>query len=235
MNTQLDLELLQTLLFGREVVNISVGQIVRLAEETGMFVDDAVRKRIELLIRHADHPPPENVVIVLPVVETNKPIFRKGFNFFRAGIDHPVNEVIFGKLPVHEEKVREHLTVEEYDRGLILAGPRVFHLFLRFEMHLRYCFQTCFSLIRAVCSESQNRIAHVIDIVRDISLVRLIHNVSDEVYTRFCVGTDLLGQCFLNQNAKMLLILDLLRVNHFFSLQWQATTDRRYGNIIALR
>ena len=91
MDAQFDLELLQTLLFGREVVNIRVGQIIRLTEETGMFVDDAVRQCIELFRRPPQHTSPKHMIVVLAVIETNKPIFRKGFNLFRAGIYHPVN------------------------------------------------------------------------------------------------------------------------------------------------
>ena len=42
VDAQLNLKLLQALLFRREVVNISVGQVVRLTKEARVFVDDPV-------------------------------------------------------------------------------------------------------------------------------------------------------------------------------------------------
>ena len=44
VDAQFDLELLQALLFGREVINIRVGQVISLAKEAHMVVDNVVRQ-----------------------------------------------------------------------------------------------------------------------------------------------------------------------------------------------
>ena len=48
VDAQLDFKLLKALFFRREVVNISVGQVVRLTKEARVFVDDPVGQRIEI-------------------------------------------------------------------------------------------------------------------------------------------------------------------------------------------
>ena len=60
--------------------------------------------------------------------------------------------------------------------------------------------------------------------------------MGNKVHTWLRIRADLLCQRFLDENAQMLLILDLLYIDHcFFSLQRQATADVCDGNIIALR
>src|SRR5699024_5086719 len=46
VNAQVNLELLQTLLLGAEVVNISVAEVIRFAKETLLAVDDVLGKTV---------------------------------------------------------------------------------------------------------------------------------------------------------------------------------------------
>ena len=74
VDAQFDLPLLQRLLLGGEVVNIRVGCIVCLTEH-GVLVsaDDPHRQIIQLgvIVSH-DTPRPENMIVVLAVVESHQ-------------------------------------------------------------------------------------------------------------------------------------------------------------------
>ena len=143
---------------------------------------------------------------------------------------------LLGKLPVHEQQIREHLHVEKYQWRFLPRRSLPLNIVLRFEVHLRHDLQTGLRLIGAAGSEPQDGIPHVIHIIRDVAFICLVHNVGNKVHTWLCIRADLLCQRFLDENAQMLLILDLLYIDHcFFSLQRQATADVCDGNIIALR
>ena len=236
VDAQLDFKLLKALFFRREVVNISVGQVVRLTKEARVFVDDPVGQRIDLLHRHPDHAGPEDMVVVLAVVEADQPILCQGLDLVRRRIHHAVHRLLLGKLPVHEQQVREHLHVEKYQwrfhphRGLPL------NFILRFEVHLRHDLQAGVRLVRAAGGKAQDRIPHVVYVVNDIALIGFVHDVGNKVNAGLRIGADLFGKGFLDEDTQVPLILDLLCINHFrFSLQWQAAADGRNRNIIAFR
>ena len=102
-------------------------------------------------------------------------------------------------------------------------------------MHLCRNLQAGIGLIRAVYGKRQNRIAHVVHIIGNPTLVGFIHNMSDKVNAGFSIGTDFFCEGFLNEYPQVLLILNLLHIDHcFFSLQRQAAADFGNRNIIAL-
>ena len=68
-----------------------------------MLVDDLVRQGVDLLIGHSQHSCPENMVVVLAVVETDQPILCQPFDLRRARVDHPVDFILLGKLPVYKQ------------------------------------------------------------------------------------------------------------------------------------
>ena len=176
------------------------------------------------------------MVIVSPVVKADQTIFCQTLNLLRTRIHEAINLFLLCKLPVHKQKVRKHLAIEEHDRLLPIFRGRNFNIVLRLEMHLGYDFQTGLRLIGAAGGEPQDGIPHVVHIIRYVAFIRLVHNVGNEVHARLRVRADFLCQRFLNENAQVLLILDLLYIDHcFFSLQRQATADVCDGNIITLR
>ena len=102
VDAQLDLKLLQALLFCAEVVNIRVGEVIRLTEKARMFIDDLLRQIIDCLNRPPNHAGIQDVVIVLAVVETDQTILRKHCNIICTGVDHAMNHRLVAalKLPV---------------------------------------------------------------------------------------------------------------------------------------
>ena len=176
------------------------------------------------------------MVVVLAVVEADQPILCQALDLSRCRIHHAVYRPLLGKLPVHEQQIREHLNVEKYQWRFLSRRDLPLNIILRLEMHLGYDFQTGLRLIGAAGSEPQDCIPHVIHIIRDVAFICFAHNVGNKVHAWLCIRADLLCQRFLDENAQMLLILDLLYIDHcFFSLQRQATADVCDGNIIALR
>ena len=235
MDAQFDLELLQTLLFGREVVNIRVGQIIRLTEETGMFVDDAVRQCIELFRRPPQHTSPKHMIVVLAVIEADEPVLCQCFDFAGGRIHHAMNRLILAcQFPVDEEKVRKNLTVKERDRGLQNISLALCFLF-GLEMHLCHRLDANISLIRAACGKEQDSIAHIVHVIDHVALVCLLHDMGNKIHIRLRVGADFLGKCLFDQYPQMPFVLDLLCIDHFFSLQRQTTADGSHRNIIAFR
>ena len=74
LNPELDLPLLEALLLRREVVNIRVGEVVRLAECCVLLVvDDPLRHLIQLSIGISKTRCIHDVVVVFPIIEADQP------------------------------------------------------------------------------------------------------------------------------------------------------------------
>ena len=87
------------------------------------------------------------MVVVLAAVEADKPHLTEGLDLFRGGVNHPMYCRITLYLPVHEEQVRENLTVEE-DK---LTSREPNGLLLRIlvgERHLHHGLDGCLRLMR---------------------------------------------------------------------------------------
>ena len=114
VQTKFDLPLLEGHLGSCEVVHVGVGQVVCLDEPCrDAILDDALTQVIQLGIVEAQRTSIENMVVVLPAVEADKPHLTECLDLFGGGVNHPMYGRITLHLPVHEEQVRKYLTVEE--------------------------------------------------------------------------------------------------------------------------
>ena len=126
MNAQLNLEFLQRLLLGTEIINISVRDVIGLAIEC-VFIsaDDSLRQLVQFLVRCTEHTGIEHVVIVFAAVETDEPILNKLLDVLRSRVNHTNDFLVFAPvLPVDKEQVRKHLTVKEHNRRLVVLDSR---------------------------------------------------------------------------------------------------------------
>ena len=219
VDAQVDFKLLQALLFCAEVVNIRVGEVIRLTEKTRMFVDDLLRQIVDCLNRPPDHAGIKDMVVVLAVVEANQTILCEHRNIICAGVDHAMNHRLVAalKLPVDQQQIRKHLAVKEYDRRFKNRHRREF---LRLKVHLRHDLQARICLIRAGCSKAKDAVAHVIYVIMEVAVVSILQNLVDEVDGRFSIGMNLLVEIAHDQNSQRILALDVIDVYHFFSLHW---------------
>ena len=108
------LPLLERHLCGCEVVHIRVGQVVCLDKPSSDAVlDDPLAQVVQLGVVEPQRTSIENMVVVLPAVEADKPHLAEGLDLLRGGVNHPMYRRITLHLPVHEEQIREDLAVEE--------------------------------------------------------------------------------------------------------------------------
>ena len=222
MDAQLDLELLQALLLGTEIVNISVREVIRLAEKARMFVNDLLRQVVDCLNRPSDHTGIENMVIVLAVIEADQSILREFCNIIRTRVDESIDcgfvlVRLALELPVNQQQVREHLAVKEHDRCLI---SYYCSRLLGLEVHLGHDLQASIRLIRTGCSEAQDTVTHIVHVIGKVAVVGVLKNFVDEVDGRFSVGMDFLVEIAHDEDTQRFLALDTISANHFFSLHW---------------
>src|SRR5690606_25274930 len=89
MNSELHLELFQTLLLRAKVINIRKGKVVRSTETgVGLVSDDVLRELIQLLIAVAHDAPIENMVIIATTVKPDKELLGEFLNLVRLRVDH---------------------------------------------------------------------------------------------------------------------------------------------------
>ena len=99
---KLNLPLLEGHFGGCEVVHIGVGQVVCLDEPSSDAVlDDALTQVIQLGVIEPECTSVENMVVILPTVESDKPHFTEGLDLFGGGVNHPMHHRITLHLPVH--------------------------------------------------------------------------------------------------------------------------------------
>ena len=71
MDTKLDLPFLQALLLGCKIVNISVGYVVCLSEESALPLDYILRQLEQSSVILFYHATIQNMIVVFAVVETD--------------------------------------------------------------------------------------------------------------------------------------------------------------------
>ena len=132
VDTELDHELLKRLLFAREVINISVAQIVCFTEETVLRAllvirHDALRQGIKRHVIVADHSCPENMVVVPTAIKAYKPILDQLLNLVGCGIDHAIHAVLrSSEFPIHYKEIRKHFNVVKYNwRSVIMIKEEI--------------------------------------------------------------------------------------------------------------
>ena len=158
MNAQLDLPLLKTLLLGSEVVNISVGDVVGLAEESGSSLDDVLRQVVQSFVVVSDKPCVQDVIVVLTVVESDKSELDKLLYLSSRRVDEFYRSYVSFRLVHHYEEIRENLDVVKHKR--LFGGDRIGRL-LRLELHLRQLLNTIIRVMRAFCRKYQYVVSHI--------------------------------------------------------------------------
>ena len=158
------------------------------------------------------------MVVVLTAVEADKPHLAEGLNLFGGGVNHPVYLRITLHLPVHEEQVREHLTVKEYQ----LASGEPERLLLGIligEWHLHHSLDCRLRLIRRVHGECQHPRLKVLDVIHHPLFLGVTEDLGDEVDRGLGRGMDLLPKVALNKLPDLLLVGHGGLVDHFLLLK----------------
>ena len=202
VNAQFDLPLLQRLLLGGEVVNIRVGCVIGLTEH-GVLVsaDDPRRQIIELgvVVSH-DTPRPENMIVVLAVVESHQILVEQRHDVLPRRIDPCFDDVRIAFHETDHEQVWKDLDIEEgEDIGVLwIASLRNI---IGFELHLVHQNDAIIRPMRRPQSEIKYLITHVGDVVWFTGLIHLVHELLDELDARLGPRTTLLAQSLLDDVA----------------------------------
>ena len=221
VDAQLNLPLLQRHLRVAEVVNIGVREVVSLTEvRIGRIIDDPLGQVIELLVVVAHVPGVENMIVVVAVVEADKPHLHKRLDLGTRRVDHPDDTVDSPLLPVDQEEIREDLTVVENDvvsREAHDRRIRVLRL-LRGEVHLSHELETVLRLVRAVVGECHDLRAQVRQVVDKTVGICVIEDLLDEVDRRLGPRMDLFAKVPFHKVSERLLALDPICIEHFLLL-----------------
>ena len=231
---QLDLPLLERHLGGCKVVHIGVGQVVRLNKPSSDAVlDDALAQVIQLGVVEAQRTSVENMIVVLPAVEADKPHLAEGLNLLRGGVNHPMHGRIILYLPVHKEQVREDLTVEEDQ----FSSREPHGLLLRVlvgERHLHHSLDCRLSLMCRVHGECQHTRLQVLDVIDHPLFLGVTEDLGDEVDRGLGRGVDLLPKVALNKLPDLLLVGHGGLVDHFLLLKRQPLRNMSYRDVVAV-
>ena len=234
VQSQLDLPLLEGHLCGCEVVHIGVGQVVGLDEPSGDAVlNDPLTQVVQLGIVESQCTSIENMVVVLTAVEADKPHLTEGLDLLRGGVNHPMYRRITLHLPVHEEQVREDLTVEEYQltrrepNGLLLR-------ILIGERHLHHSLDCRLSLMCRVHSERQHPRLQVLDIIDHPLFLGVTEDLSNEVDRGLSRGMDLLPEISLDQISDRFLVSHGGLVDHLLFLKRQPFRNMSHRDVVAV-
>ena len=202
VDAQFDLPLLQRLLLGGEVVNISIGCVIGLTEH-GVLVsaDDPHRQIIQLgvIVAH-DSPCPENMVVVLAVVESHQILIEQCHNVLPRRIDPCLDDVRIALHKADHEEVREDLDVKEGENISVLRITSLRNI-IGLEFHLVHQNDAIIRPMRRPQSEIKYLITHVGDVVWFTGLIHLVHELLDELDARLGPRTTLLAQSLLDDVA----------------------------------
>ena len=219
MQTKLDLPLLERHLGGCKVVHIGVGQVVSLDEPSSDAVfDDPLAQVVQLGVVETQRTSIENMVVVLTTVEADQPHLTEGLDLLGGGVNHPMYRRITLNLPVHEEQVWEHLTVEEDQ----LTSREPHGLLLRIligERHLHHGLDSRLGLMGRVHGERQHTRLQILDVIDHPLFLGVTEDLGDEVDRGLCRGMDLLPKVALNKLPDLLLIGHGGLVDHFLLLK----------------
>ena len=230
---QLNLELLQRLLFTREIINICIRDIIGFTKEAVRFtVDDLIRQVKELLVCVPHESSIQNMIIVSAAVKTDQTESHQFLDFRGRGINHTNNGLTLTfDLPVYKKKVGEDLNIIEYKFSIVIFHPG--RLFSRLEPHLIDKLDTVVCLMRAACCESQYSITHISHIVLKVTCVSFLEDFIDEVDARFSSRMVLLIQVSFDLGSKTFFALHPFKIYHlFFSFQWQTRADSSDWQVI---
>ena len=234
VQAKFDLPLLEGHLGGCEVVHISVGQIVCLDETScDAVLDDTLAQVIQLGVVEPQCTGIENMVVVLTAVEADKPHLTEGLDLLGGGVNHPMHGRITLHLPVHEEQVREHLTVEEDQ----LTSREPHGLLLRIlisERHLHDGLDSRLRLMRRVHGERQHTRLQILDVIDHPLFLSVTEDLGDEVNRGLGRGVDLLPKVALNKLPDLLLVGHGGLVDHFLLLKRQPLRNMSHRDVVTV-
>ena len=121
------------------------------------------------------------MIVVLTAVEADKAHLAEGLGLFWGGVNHPMYRRITLHLPVHEEQVRENLTVEEHQ----LTSREPHGLLLRIlvgEWHLHHGLDSRLRLVCRVHGECQHTRLQILDVINHPLFLGVMEDLGDEVY-----------------------------------------------------
>src|SRR5690606_34284473 len=242
MNSELHLELFQTLLLRAKVINIRKGKVVRSTETgVGLVSDDVLRELIQLLIAVAHDAPIENMVIIATTVKPDKELLGEFLNLVRLRVDHTNNLVLTVTLPVHNEQVGEDLNVIVNDlRNIEVRSVygriefrinRILFSILRYELHVLHLLDRLESLVCALRCKGQNTRSKIRQIPRKTTIVVLLKNLVDEVNRWLRSWMDLLAKISFDKISKSLFGLNHCVTNHLFLLERNPAIDGRKRHV----
>ena len=225
VDAQLDFPLLQRLLFGAEIIDVRIRDVIRLTKEAvvapGLFLaaDDALGQVIELLVGVSHQTGVEDVIVIPAAVEADQVELHQFLNLLGGGIDHPHHRRPRAlELPVHQEQVGEDLHVVEHQLGLVVL--RRGRLIVGLELHPVDQFDAILGFVAAVGREGQNSVAHIRHIIDEAAVIAVLQDLIDKVDAGLSIGMDLLIEILPDLSSKPFLALDHFIVYHFtFSFQ----------------
>ena len=234
VQAKLDLPLLEGHLGGCEVVHISVGQVVCLDKSSrSAILDDSLTQVEQLGVVEPKCTSIENMVVVLPAVEADQPHLTEGLDLLGGGVNHTMYPRYPTNLPVHDEQVRENLTVEEHQltaresHGLLLG-------ILVSERHLHDCLDGCLGLMCRVHGECQNPRLQILDVIHHPLFLGVTEDLSNEIDRGLGRGMDLLPKVALNKLPDLLLVGHGGLVDHFLLLKRQPLRNMSHRDVVAV-
>ena len=132
-----------------------------------------------------------------------------------------MDNLLAGEFVTDDEEVRENLDIVKRDASVSVLCD--FRLVLRHEMHLLDHLE---ATIRLICRRHRERghgVASVGDVVCDSGLVGLVENILNEVDIGSCVGMHFLTKCLGDERPEMVLVLNMLLVDHLGSLRGEVS------------
>ena len=174
------------------------------------------------------------MIIESSVIKTNQTIFDKFFNFGRLRVNHSNDWLIFPfVLPVNKKQIRKDFYIKERNRSFIIRNTLA--RLLRLKLHVINNLNAIFSLISTISSKRKYSILHVANIVTNTAVISIFKVLIHEVYRALSGAMVFLIEITFEKSTKHLLILNPIKVNHFFiSLQRQSRANCRDLETVAL-
>ena len=151
------------------------------------------------------------MVVVLTVVEPDESELHQLLHVFSRRVEE-TSDRLSRILVADNEEVRKYLDVEERDGPVSVF--LYFHLVFRHEVHLLHDLQTPLSLIGRLSGEGRYSVLSIGHIISDPRRICIVQNLLDEVDARRSSGVHFLTERLRNESTKVVLILNVLLVNH---------------------
>ena len=118
VNPKFNFPLFQTLFLCREVVHISVGNIISVSEHGVLTaINDPLTQPINGFIVVSDHSGVQNMIVVPPAVKPDQLLADQFVDLAPAWINHPDDTLAFSRFfPVDQQQIRKHLNIKENQR-----------------------------------------------------------------------------------------------------------------------